>query len=61
MRLTDLVLGLGRVAKDRTADPGGTVARAVGGGAANCGGRDGGVGPRREGSASADVIADCGG
>lgn len=47
IRLTDRVLGLGRFASDLTADPGGTVASALGGGAANCGGRDGGVGPSR--------------
>ena len=61
IRLTDRVLGLGLVASERTADPGGIVARADGGGAANWGGREVGVGPSTDGPAGAAVTAGRGG
>tara|TARA_Y100001968_G_C19382423_1_gene731042 strand:- start:38 stop:421 length:384 start_codon:yes stop_codon:yes gene_type:complete len=53
-RATDLRLGLGRVASDRTSAPGGTVGRAFGGAEAKLGGLDSGVGPRLADAAGAD-------
>ena len=47
-RATERLLGLGRVASDRTAAPEGMVARAVGGRGANSGVRELGVGPKRD-------------
>ena len=44
MRAMDRVLGVGRVASERTCAPGGTVARGTAGRGANCGGRETGAG-----------------
>ena len=52
MRATDRVLGLGRVASERTFAPGGTVACGTAGRGANCGGRETG------GAESLDVTDD---